>query len=170
MNPLSYYNKQYIPWTTDELSNIQKQYNEQGMNIIDIANIHYKTPGQVAYRLKKIGTVTNQNDIRGYKEYRSSDLFVEIMNQDPKEKQKSKQNQLHIRMTEQEEQMRLLADDVSRPLKSSDLRLSRAQIKIEINDLKKNVEQTQLDVKLIKKDVKEILRLINAIYDFESES
>ena len=42
--------------------------------------------------------------------------------------------------------------------------------KLEINDLKKNVEQTQLDVKLIKKDVKEILRLINAIYDFESES
>lgn len=149
MNQLSYYNKMHLPWTDEELTMIQQQYNEQGMDVIQIGNIHYKTPGQVSYRLKQIGAVDSMNhEIRGYKEYLDSSLFQEVK---------------HNCSTFRKELKR--QDRKSK--KEHDMLTSRQKQQTNQQDA---IENLTVEVQMIKSDIKEILRLMNALYDFESQS
>ena len=143
------------PWTGDELTMIKQQYNEEGMDVIEIGNIHYKTPGQVAYRLKQIGAVDSMsNDIRGYKEYRESSLFQEVQCKGDtfkKELLQQDKGSLHenkIRTTRQER---------------------RKEMQYTITTQQDTIQLLSAEVQTIKNDVKEILRLMNALYDFESQ-
>ena len=155
MNPLSYYNKLHLPWTSEELTLIKQQYNEQGMDVIQIGNIHYKTPGQVSYRLKQIGAVDKMsNDIRGYKEYRESSLFQEVQNNSDTFKKELMQQDKGsmLRTTRQERRQE-----------------RRQQIQQTNTTQQDTIEQLSAEIQMIKNDVKEILRLMNALYDFESQ-
>jgi hypothetical protein len=141
----------HLPWTGEELTMIRQQYNEQGMDVIQIANIHYKTPGQVAYRLKQIGAVDSMNhEIRGYKEYCDSPLFQEVKHncsafRKELKQQDRKSNKEHTMLSSRQEK-----------------RQTR-------NNQQEAFEMLSADVQMIKNDVKEILRLMNALYEFENQ-
>ena len=142
MNDITYYNRQKVAWGDEEIEQLTNEYN-RGMNIIEIADIHHRTPGSISYRLKMIGVVQHTELTKGYSEYKNSDLYKSIVEgiktkREEKVKDKGKKE--------------ILKNNIEVVNNSSN----------EISELKKEIVE-------LKKDIKEVLRLMNALYDFETQ-
>lgn len=85
MNRLEYYTRQKDSWDESEIQQIRSEYETQNLTISQIGDIHKRTPGSIAYALKRIGLVTHNTKARGYPEYHDSELYNEIVSM-PKEK------------------------------------------------------------------------------------
>lgn len=147
MNPLEYYNRQKEPWDTKELDDLKREYVTNELNISEIADIHRRTPGAIACRLKTINIVVANALARGYSTYVNSKLYNEII-----ETSKSKKSE---RVIKRESKLRV-----------------HVEPKVEsyaIVTTSKEISELRNEVSSLKKDVKEILRLMNALYDFESQ-
>ena len=143
MNTLDYYNRQKDIWDDNELENIRTEYETNGMNIIQIADIHRRTPGSIAYKIKNLGIITCHSLARGYFDYITSNLYREIVdsgNKSDRYKKVKKVTEVNVKM--EPPIIRVSSSDI-------------VKMKNEIADLKK--------------DVKEMLRLMNALYEFENK-
>ena len=152
MNPLSYYHLREQPWTDQEDQTLRIEYVDQLLDIVQIADLHYKTPGQISYRLKRLGITEHYyKEMRGYDRYKNSDLFREIM-ANPKVRVKTEHT------TEKQ--------DIPKGHKK--IKMIEEYLQIQ-QEQKEKIEELQLEMKSMKKDIKEILRLMNAVYDFEQQ-
>ena len=143
MNKLEYYNRQKDDWSDKELEDIRTEYETQEMTISQIADIHHRTPGSISYKLKRLGLITHNTLSRGYLDYKNSDLYKEIV-----EKGKSSDAEKKVK-----KEVKLKVNIEGLPVSTSFREI--LEMRNEITDLKK--------------DVKEMLRLMNALYDFESQ-
>ena len=156
MNSLSYYHLREEPWTETEDLQLRSEYVDQELDITQIADLHYKTPGQISYRLKKLGITEHYyKDTRGYNKYVSSSLYQEIKEAPKARIQKAEKKERKGRKTKSQ----LVEDHIQ---------LQQEQ-KENQEDLHLEVSQLRAEIKGLKKDVKEILRLMNAVYDFEAQ-
>ena len=139
MNGLEYYTRQKEDWDDKELHDVRSEYEAKEMTISQIADIHHRTPGSISYKLKSLGLITHNALSRGYLEYKNSNLYKQILETSAAEKKGMKEVKLKVKKES------LLPSNSSREI---------IEMRNEIADLKK--------------DVKEILRLMNALYEFES--
>ena len=56
-------------------------YNEEKLDIIEIAKQHSRLPRAIAVRLVKHEVISNEFEAKGYSNYRNSDYYKEIMEQ-----------------------------------------------------------------------------------------
>jgi hypothetical protein len=155
MNSLSYYHLREEPWTDIEDLQLRTEYVDQELDIIQIADLHYKTPGQISHRLKKLSITEHYyKGTRGYNTYSSSALHQEIKDS-PKAHIKKEKKERKGRKTKSQ----LVEDDIQLQQEQKD---NQEEIHIEVSQLRE-------EIKGIKKDVKEILRMITAVYDFEAQ-
>lgn len=127
-------------WDEKEISDMKNEYEIKELTISQMADIHHRTPGSIAYKLKSIGIITNNKLSRGYSEYRNSSLYKEIV-ETGKEKDTEKMEKKETKINP---------------------KISIINYTNEIAELRKETED-------IRKDVKEILRLMNVLYDFERQ-
>ena len=113
------------------------------MTISQIADIHHRTPGSISYKLNNLGIITHNTLSRGYLDYKNSNLYKQIV-----ERGKSSDTEKKIK-----KEVKLKAKIEGLPVSTPFREI--LEIRHEIADLKK--------------DVKEMLRLMNALYDFESQ-
>jgi hypothetical protein len=66
-------------WSSEEDIQLNKLYNEESLEIMDISNRMNKTPGAVITRLCKYGYIPNRSSARGYLTYKNSDLYKSIV-------------------------------------------------------------------------------------------
>lgn len=86
----SFYDRSKEPWDEEEIEQIKLEYNIQQLSIIEIGNIHKRTPGTISFQLKKQNILVKNTDARGYIDYRNSDLYAEIVSENPKNAKKEK--------------------------------------------------------------------------------
>ena len=79
MEKLEYYINSGRGWDLIEDNLLKKSYINEGLDILDIGRTHKRTPGGIAYRLRKLDIIKTNSDARGYEEYRESDLFREVL-------------------------------------------------------------------------------------------
>jgi len=79
MNEPEYYNRQKAVWDENELKDIMDEYENKKMNISEIADTHFRTPGSIAYKLKNMKLITHNTLARGYQEYKESKLYKTIV-------------------------------------------------------------------------------------------
>ena len=79
MNAPEYYHRQKAFWDESELQTIQDEYETDKMTISEIADAHFRTPGSISYKLKKMGLITHNTLARGYQEYKQSKLYKTIV-------------------------------------------------------------------------------------------
>jgi len=142
MNRLEYYNRQKDSWDENEIQSLKSEY-EKEMTISEIADIHHRTPGSISYKLKNIKLIIHNTQSRGYNEYRTSELYKEIV-------EKGK-----IMDAEKKEKMKVKA----KPKIKAEIKVSYTS---EITELKNEISSLKIDVK-------EMLRLIHELYDFENK-
>lgn len=147
MNSLSYYDRSKDPWNVEEIAQLKQEYDDELKSILQCADIHRRTPGCIAYKLKAIGLIVHNALSRGYTEYKTSKLYNEVVLSYKKEKE-DKDKTKEVKKAEKEKAT------AEKPTKENLIR--------EINVLKADMAE-------LKRDVKEILTLINSIYEFEEE-
>jgi hypothetical protein len=147
MNRLEYYNRQKEPWEMKELQDLKREYVTNELSVIEIADIHRRTPGAIACRLKRDNVIVANSVVRGYSEYKISNLYNEIVG--------TSKSQKSERVIKREAKLQIKIE----PKVDSYAIITTSK---EINELKDEVSS-------LKKDVKEILRLMNALYEFESQ-
>lgn len=140
MNSLEYYDRQKEAWDENEVKEIIEEYNTKEMTICQIADIHHRTPGSISYKLKNIGVIQHNTISRGYSEYKSSDLYKEIVTKG--------------KITDAEKKIKKEA----KPLKEiKKLTVEATQLTTLLNEMNE-----------LKRDVKEILSIIHSLYEFET--
>ena len=144
MNPLHYYNRQKEYWGDKELQEIRNEYEANEMTISQIADIHRRTPGSISYKLKSLGIIDHNTQARGYDEYKNSNLYKEIVGKG--------------KISDSERKIKRLS------------RYETISVPPQINIPFKQLVDLRTDVETLKTDVKEILRLMNAIYGFKQHS
>ena len=142
MNSLTYYTRKNKPWAESEDNEIKERYDFKEMTINEIADLHYRTPGSISYRLKYLGLVNDTRTARGYEEYKNSKLYKEIAETFMKPKKSEK------------EKSQIVVQDSS-PVS-------------QINTKNITIRSLKEDIESLKKDVSEILRLMKAIYQIET--
>jgi hypothetical protein len=153
MNPLEYYNRQKEDWAQEELTQLIQEYGTDEMTISQIADIHRRTPGSISYRLNNLGIIVHSALARGYAEYKSSDLYKEIV-ENGKESRSAKKITEKVKEAVVKPDATLVNEIIERPQK-------RVRTANEIAELR-------AEVSVLRADVKEMLRLMNALYDFET--
>lgn len=142
MNKLDYYNRQKDMWDEKELCDIKNEYETRELTISQIADIHRRTPGSISYKLKNLGIITHNALSRGYLEYKNSSLYKEIVETGK-------------------------ATDAEKKVKK-DAKL-KLKTEMPIINPTNDIAELKKEVAFLRKDVKEMLRLMNALYDFESQ-
>jgi hypothetical protein len=79
MNAPEYYHRQKVVCDENELQEIKNEYETDKMTISEIADAHFRTPGSISYKLKKMGLITHNTLARGYQEYKQSKLYKTIV-------------------------------------------------------------------------------------------
>lgn len=144
MNTLSYYIRQKEDWGHHELEQLKSEYVEQELTISHIGDIHKRTPGAISYRLQRIGIIEKNTTARGYDNYKNSKLYNEIVSCERKERIEKVKPKLVVPVSHLNEQ----------PKEFLELKIQYLEMRNELT--------------ILKNDVKEILRLMNAVYTFET--
>jgi predicted GIY-YIG superfamily endonuclease len=96
MNEPEYYNRQKAMWDENELQEIKNEYETDKMTISEIADAHFRTPGSISYKLKKMELITHHTLARGYLEYKESKLYKTIVARGKLEDEQKKLRPLDI--------------------------------------------------------------------------
>jgi mevalonate pyrophosphate decarboxylase len=68
-------------WTQEEDDQLLQLYNEEKLDIIEIAKRHSRLPRAIAVRLVKHEVISNEFEANGYSNYKNSDYYKETMEQ-----------------------------------------------------------------------------------------
>jgi hypothetical protein len=82
-------------WNQEEDDQLNKLYNEDKLDIMDITKINNRSPGLIISRLLKYKYIINRMSARGYATYKKSDLYKEIVSNNI-EKKTNKQEKKQI--------------------------------------------------------------------------
>ena len=125
------------PWTTQEENQLKKFYIEDNMSIMEIAKIHKRFPGGLTSRLKKLGIIFDCRDVRGYEDYRNSELYKQAC-------EKSR------------ERYKKIEEDNKDIIKNKAI-LENSEIKNSIYELKNEVKEMKLEIKELRLMMKEFI-------------
>lgn len=137
-------------WTQEEDNQLLRLYNEENLDIIDIAKQHNRLPRAIAVRLVKHEVISNEFEAKGYTEYKNSDYYKEMMEKNyiKKEKQtKTLQENNNILIT----------------INKNDY----LQLQQDITEIKQDITQMKENILTINSNMKELIDMIKSIYEFE---
>jgi hypothetical protein len=139
------------PWSQEEDAQLNKLYNEDMLDIIEISKIHNRAPGGITSRLVKKNYIVNRQSARGYIDYKNSDLYKEIVSNN-KDKKKTE-----------------IGDDKPEK-KNQPTQIDNILISINKSDyteLQNDVKEMKNEIKDLKNTIKELVEMMKAVYDFE---
>ena len=144
------------PWSQEEDSQLNKLYNEDMLDILEISKIHNRAPGGIISRLIKNNYIANRISARGYLTYKNSDLYKEIISNN-KDKKKPKL------LDKSEKKIK--------PIQIDSTKIDNILITIHRNDyievLQNGIEEMKNEIKDIKNTIQELVEMLKAVYEFE---
>jgi hypothetical protein len=80
----TFYTNTKKSWYPDEDAKLIRLHRHT--DLVELANIHKRTPGRIIRRLKFLKCIKASNEVIGYTDYLNSELFYTINNREPEEK------------------------------------------------------------------------------------
>ena len=150
MNPLSYYERSKTPWNEEEYSQVKKEYETDLLTIIQIADIHKRTPGCIAYALQwYVKLIKSNTHARGYAEYIVSKLYEEICEGNKKRREE--------KAAKKEEKVKAKVERKEGEKKANEI----------VKDLEKDMEEDSSSIKVPKRMVGFMLELESIKYEIK---
>ena len=81
----SFYSNSKKSWYPDEDATMIRLYKHCHYDLVQLANLHKRTPGKIVRRLKLLKIVKTSEDVNGYLDYKNSDLYYIINNKERSE-------------------------------------------------------------------------------------
>ena len=145
------------PWKQEEIDQLLQEVKEK-KSVVDIAALHKRTQGGIISRLRETAAILHLNENKTIPE------CIEITGLDKLD--------IIDAISRREYNIMMKAKKAEAKEKDKEQSLSKhVDITSERNIISKHVDplhELRLEVNELKKDVKEILRLMNALYDFEA--
>jgi hypothetical protein len=138
------------PWSPEEERQLNKLYNEEMLDIIEISKIHCRAPGGIISRLKLLKYITHRQLARGYDLYKKSTFYKQAI-QINKENYK---NNLTGKLEQTNKPNQL--DNILISINKSDY-----------IELQNDVKEMKNEIKDLKNSIKELVEMMKAVYDFE---
>jgi len=138
------------PWSPEEERQLNKLYNEEMLDIMEISKIHSRAPGGILSRLKLLKYITHRQLARGYDIYKKSNFYKQAV-------QINKENYKNN-----------LTEKLEQTMKPN--QLDNTLISIYKNNyiiLQNDVKEMKNDINEIKNTLGELVEMMKAIYDFE---
>ena len=142
------------PWTKEEDEQLNKLYNVDMQNIIEISKIHNRPPGGIISRLCKNNHIPNRISARGYMIYKNSDMYKEIVFNGEKEK-KERVEKKKKEKTEKENK--------------DTLNIRKTEF-FELIDVKRDIQQMKNEIVELKNVINGLSDMIKSIYEFETNT
>ena len=138
------------PWSQKEDMQLNKLYNEDMLDIMEISKIHNRAPGGIISRLFKNNYIVNRQSARGYIDYKNSDLYKEIVSNN-KDKKKNETGDKPKK--------------INKPTQIDNILISNN--KSDYIELQNDVKEMKNEIKDLKNTIKELVEMLKAVYDFE---
>ena len=138
------------PWTPEEERQLNKLYNQDLLDIMEISKIHCRAPGGILSRLKLLKYITHRQLARGYDLYKKSNFYKQAI-------QINKENYKNN-----------LTEKLEQTIKAN--QLDNTLISICNNDyieLQHYVKEMKNEIKDLKNSIKELVEMMKAVYEFE---
>jgi len=127
------------PWSPEQERQLNKLYNEEMLDIMEISKIHCRAPGGILSRLKLLKYITHRQLARGYDLYKKSNFY--------------KNN---------------LTEKLEQTIKSNQLDNTLISIhKNDYIELQNDVKEMKNEIKDLKNSIKELVEMMKSVYDFE---
>jgi len=127
------------PWSPEQERQLNKLYNEEMLDIMEISKIHCRAPGGILSRLKLLKYITHRQLARGYNLYKKSNFY--------------KNN---------------LTEKLEQTIKSNQLDNTLISIhKNDYIELQNDVKEMKNEIKDLKNSIKELVEMMKSVYDFE---
>jgi hypothetical protein len=78
LTKLSDYINAGAPWTTEESDLLTERYCDKMFDLMTISALHKRTPNSIICKLRKMAIEKDQASVRGFSNYKCSDLFKEV--------------------------------------------------------------------------------------------
>ena len=143
-------------WTSEEDRNLYELYNVDLLNIIEISNKLYRSPGTIISRLIKHNYIPNRTSARGYLIYRNSDLYKSIVSNAEERKKNNKKETSVIKKESNVKKKDITNDNLFISINKSDY-----------IDLQNDIDEMKNEIIDLKVCIKEMSEMIKAIYEFE---
>ena len=139
------------PWTPEEDLQLNKLYNEDMLDIMEISVIHNRAPGGIISRLIKHNYIPNRISARGYMTYKNSDLYKDIVsnNKDKKKPEIADVTEKKIRKNKEVDNIFISIN------------------KCDYIELKQDVIEMKNEIAELKNTIKELVEIMKAVYEFE---
>lgn len=137
-------------WSPEEEKQLNKLYNENMLDIMEISRIHSRAPGGILSRLKLLKYITHRYLARGYDLYKKSNFYKQAI-QNNKENYKNN-----------------LTEKLEETIKTT--QIDNRVIVIHKNDyieLQNDVKEMKNEIKDLKNNINELIEMMKAVYDFE---
>ena len=138
------------PWTPEEEIQLNKLYNTEMLDIMEISKIHCRAPGGILSRLKLLKYITHRKLARGYDLYKKSNFYKQAI-------QINKENYKNN-----------LTEKLEQTIKTN--QLENTLISINKNDyveLQNDVKEMKNNIKELKNTIKELVEIMKMVYEFE---
>jgi polyhydroxyalkanoate synthesis regulator phasin len=135
-------------WSQEEDTQLNKLYNEDMLDIMEISKIYNRSPGGIISRLFKHNYIVNRQSARGYINYKNSDLYKEIVSNNKKKTEIEDKPEKKIKPKE--------IDNIFFSINKSDY-----------VELQNDVKEMKNEIKQLKNTIKELVEMMKAVYDFE---
>ena len=138
------------PWTEKEEKQLNKLYNEDMLDIMEISKIHCRAPGGILSRLKMHKYITHRQLARGYDLYKNSSFYKQAV------------------QTNKDNYKKDLTEKLKKNMKTTQIDNELIQIgKNDYTELQNDVKEMKNDIKSLKNTIKELVEMMKAVYEFE---
>jgi len=131
------------PWYQEEDNQLNQLYNVEMLDIMQISKIHNRAPGGIISRLCKHNYIPNRISVRGYLEYKNSDMYKEIV-------LKNRENNIQFQKENVKKKENIL-------------------ITIDKNDyleLQTDIKGIKKEITELKKTIQDFVEIMKEMYDF----
>jgi hypothetical protein len=159
MNNIEYYIRQKDNWDSLEIEQLKTEYQNNELTISEIADIHYRTPGSISYKLKALKIISDNKQSRGYNDYKNSNLYKSIVNSNINTR-KDKSTDKKVSNNNPIQEYKLINNLDNR----STIRQKRKDL---VLNYESDIAEIKKDIKALQKSVSELTDMLKAIYEFE---
>ena len=142
-------------WSPDEDIQLNKLYNEDMLDVMEISKIHSRPPGGIISRLCNHSYIVNRQSARGYITYKNSDLYKEIVANNDKKSKITDKSTKKLKVTKKSKTTQI--DNILISIN-----------KLDYIELQNNIDEMKNEIKELKNDIKELVEMTKAVYDFEN--
>jgi hypothetical protein len=151
------------PWTKEEDEQLNKLYNEDMLDIIEICKIHERERGGIISRLIKNNIIDDKSSVRGYNSYKKKTLYNQNMDNNNVNDKIITDEKINKRVNKSIDNKDTLIKNILIDINKNDY----IKIKNDYIELKNDIKDMKNEINDLKNNIKILVDIIKKVYHVE---